>query len=239
MNFKNPEVKRIIGECIRRYESVVRGAENAAAEQSGRTYGGVVRAAKGTLVEDMAKNLLLAAWIGRGKDAGRLEFNLHKKYDIPIKREYVENIPDAEIRNEILPRIEEYKIKHGTDIHAYADGEFFLSVECKAYAENAMLKRILFDGYLLKTRFPNLRFALVQLESMLGGDYAALPKKPRGGKSSHTLMSYMDGGDLRIITLLEEERKVDRPIHKKKFYKKLSVSSLENAVSTLAELLPE
>ncbi len=239
MNFNLPEVKRLIAECIKLYESIVRGAEKKALAQEGRAYGGVIRSIKGTLVEDIAKKLLLAAWIGAGKEAGQIAFNLHKKYDISIKPEYAENISDPEIRNEILAHIGEYKIKHGADIHVYANGEFILSVECKAYTENAMLKRILFDAYLLKTRFPNLRFALVQLESMLGGDYSDLPQKPRGSKSSHTLMSYMSAVDLRIITLLKGGRDVKRPIHKKDFYKELTAPNLENAVTALAALLLE
>lgn len=60
-----------------------------------------------------------------------------------------------------------------------------------------MLKRILFDAYLLKTQFPELQFALVQLESQLGGDYAQLSIKPHGSKSSHTLMSYRETVDLK------------------------------------------
>lgn len=239
MNFNHPEVGRLVAECIEHYESVVRGVEAEAASRDGRAYGGVIRSGKGTLVEDIAKRMLLAAWIGSGKDRGRLAFNLHKKYDIPIQPEYARNIPDAEIRGEILARIKEYKIKHGTDIHVYADKEFVLSVECKAYAENAMLKRILFDAYLLQTRFPGLRFALVQLESMLGGDYSDLPPKPRGSKPSHTLMSYMDAVDLQIITLLKGERDVKRPIHKAEFYKKLTKSGVENGIAVLAKMLPE
>lgn len=107
------------------------------------------------------------------------------------------------------------------------DDKFALSVECKAYTENVMQKRILFDAYLLKTQFPELQFALVQLESQLGGDYAQLSIKPHGSKSSHTLMSYRETVDLKIITLLEGERKVDCPIHKTEFYKPLEETALK------------
>lgn len=238
MNFNLPEVARLLDEAARKYESVVRGVE-AAATRSDRAYGGVVRSEKGKLVETIARNLARAAWIGTGRNAARLAFDLHPKYEIPITKEYVNSIPDSEIRAEILANIGEYKIRHGTDLHVYADREFALSVECKAFTENAMLKRILFDAHLLKTKHPNLRFALVQLESQLGGDYSQLPKTPHGSKSTHTLMSYMRDVDLRIITLLEGERKVDQPIHKAEFYKPLTAKSLRNAAMTLAKLLPD
>lgn len=239
MNFQHPEVARLIGESMRVYESVARGVDAAAAKQSGRAYGGVVRAEKGKLVETIARNLIRAAWIARGEDEKRLAFDLHPKYDIPITAEYVDGIADAEIREEIRANIGKYKIRHGTDVHVYADGEFVLSAECKAYAENAMLKRILFDARLLRTKFPDLRFALVQLESQLGGDYSRLPANPRGSPQSRTLMSYMREVDLTIITLLEGERKVARPIHKAEFYKPLTAESLQNAAATLAKLLPD
>ena len=78
--------------------------------------------------------------------------------------------------------------------------------------------------------YPNVKFVLFQLESQLGGDYSEIYKKVKvGSPSVHTLLSYFDI-DLSIITLLRGERKVDKPIHKEKFFKLLcpinSVKSL-------------
>ena len=238
MSANSDKAERLIDECVRLYKSEVRSIDSAAAGQDERAYGGVVRMAKGKLVETIAQKLLLAAWIGGGKDAGRVAFNTHPKYDIPMKKEYADGIADKQLRREMLAHLGDYKVKHGADIHVYVDGDFVLSTECKAFTENAMLKRILFDAYLLKTRFPHLRFVLVQLESQLGGDYSKLPPNPRGSKPSHTLMSYMDVG-LEIITLLRGERKVDRPIHKADFYKPLTKEALQSAVSSLAKLMPD
>ena len=232
------EAAELLERCVSGYESVVRNISAEAEAQSGRAYGGMVRMTKGNMVEEIARNLLRAAWLGLGENPERMQFNLHPKYDIPIRREYAEKIPDAELRREILANIGEYKIRHGTDIHVYIDGDFVLSAECKAYAENAMLKRILFDAFLLSTRFPNLRFALVQLENQLGGDYGSPGAGPFfGSRQSHTLMSYMDAADLHIVTLLEGDRKVARPIHKPEFYKPLKRERLEKAAADLAELL--
>ena len=229
------EVNKIINECIEIYNGVVCHVHQEAQEQTGRAYGGVVRANKGKMQEMISKNLINAAWVINGGDRKRLQFDLHPKYDIPIRSDYVENLKDKELKRYINERIGEYKVQHGTDIHVYIDGMFVLSVECKAFTENAMLKRILFDAYLLQTRFPQLKFALVQLESQLTGDYSSLPAKPIGSRSTHTLMSYMSSVDLKIITLLKGERKVNEPIHK--IYKPLERENLEKAILEIKNLL--
>ncbi|HDP34791.1 MAG TPA: restriction endonuclease, partial [Candidatus Hydrogenedentes bacterium] len=59
-----------------------------------------------------------------------------------------------------------------------------------------------------------------------------------GSKSTHTLLSYFDV-DLNIITLLEGERKVDKPIHKQEYFKKMNDEVLKKAVKNLKNLLHE
>jgi len=109
-------------------------------------------------------------------------------------------------------------------------------MECKAYTENAMLKRILVDFTLFKQVYPNLSFVLLQLESQLGGDYSYLNSIKYGSHSTHTLLSYFDI-DLNILTLLTGERKVDQPIHKSKYYKSLRAESLLTALEIIKNLL--
>jgi len=112
-----------------------------------------------------------------------------------------------------------------------------VAVECKAYTENAMLKRILVDFTLFKTQFPDLNCVLLQLESQLTGDYSQIDKSVIYGSSTTlTLLSYFDV-DLRIITLLEGERKVDCPIHKKEYFKELTEESVERAIQVFMEIL--
>lgn len=231
------KARECISRCIKEYKAVVGEIDADAASQNKRAYGGKVRMAKGALGEYITQELLRAAWMAMGKEPARLEFVKHK-YDIPIRPEYVKNIKDANLREEILGNMDAYKTKHGTDVHVHIDGKFVLSVECKAYTENAMLKRILFDAFLLQQQFPNLRFALVQMENQMGGDYGNPgASRTTGSRQSHTLMSYMDSVDLHIITLLEGERKINRPIHKAEFYKPLKRKHLEKAATTLATLL--
>lgn len=112
-----------------------------------------------------------------------------------------------------------------------------MGIECKAYTENAMLKRILVDFTLLKTMVPECNCVLLQLESQLTGDYSS-PNKTiiYGSHSTHTLLSYFDI-DLNILTLLEGERKVDKPIHKSNYFKILDKSILEKQINILSNIL--
>ena len=231
------EINKIIDGCIERYNGVVCHVHQKAQGQTGRSPGGMIRAMKAKMLEEICKNLIEAAWIKNGDEKGRLEFDLYPKYDIPIRSDYVKNLEDKELKECISEHLSKYKVRHGTDIHVYVNREFVLSVECKVYTENAMLKRVLFDAYLLQTKFQQLKFALVQLESQLTGDYSSLPANPKGSRSTHTLLSHMSSVDLKIITLLKGERKVNEPIHEPDFYKPLERENLEKAILEIKNLL--
>lgn len=101
-----------------------------------------------------------------------------------------------------------------------------------------MLKRILVDFRLLKTSYPDVVCCLLQLESMLGGQYSNPLASPQlGSPSSHTLMSMFPDIDLNIVTLLRGERKVNRPIHKPEFFKPLEIDCLDHAIGALGKML--
>ena len=124
-------------------------------------------------------------------------------------------------------------------MHVSLDGDLKVGIECKAYTENAMLKRILVDFALFRTICPNLKCVLIQLESQLGGDYGDPSKETTyGSHSTHTLLSHFEV-DLNILTLVEGERRVDRPIHAKEHYKPLRLAHLRKAVGVLKALLQE
>jgi hypothetical protein len=74
------------------------------------------------------------------------------------------------------------------------------------------------------------------LESQLGGDYSCSLTGKFGSASTHTLLSYFDI-DLKILTLLEGERKVDQPIHKPEFYKPLKRERIIEAINYFKKLL--
>src|SRR3989344_4751103 len=128
--------------------------------------GGTLRSLKGTLVETMAEEMVLLVWKNIGGKPSRIKIN-KTKYPISDRMGNV------------------YKLSQ--DKQVYIDDKFVLSVECKAYAEAAMYKRILTDVFLLKKSFPKLKFCLFQLESMLGGDYSTSIEHPNKSPSVKAL----------------------------------------------------
>jgi hypothetical protein len=220
---------------INAYEFLVKGIDTKAKEAEDRAYGGIIRAGKGMLVESLAKSLVEIAWKRLRRDPTRLSLE-KETVKIPIKREYLERIKSPEVKKFIEEHISDFYYPLKTDIHVHVDREFKIAIECKAYTENAMLKRILVDFTLLKQIYPHLTFVLFQLESQLGGDYSSLSHISYGSPSTHTLLSYFDI-DLNIITLLEGERKVGEPIHKPEYYKALRQESLLTALKVLMDLL--
>lgn len=229
------KISKEIQSLIKAYEFLVKGIDTKAKESENRAYGGIIRAGKGKLVENLAKSLIEIAWKELGRDPERLSLD-KKTVKIPIKKEYIERIKNPEVKRFIKDHIKDFYYPLRTDVHVYVDGKFKIAMECKAYTENAMLKRILVDFTLFKQVFPDLTFVLFQLESQLGGDYSTANPIKYGSPSTHTLLSYFDI-DLNIITLLEGERKVDRPIHKPEYYKELKEKSLLMALEVFKSLL--
>ena len=225
-----------IDEIIYAYNELVGKIDLQAKDrEGGRAYGGIVRAGKGKLVENIAHHLTEIAWTLLGGS----QFDLRIKKErirIPLNKTYLKNL-NSEVKSQILKNISDYTYPTSVDWHIYIKNRFEIGLECKSYTENAMLKRILVDFSLLKHKYPNLRCLLIQLESQLGGDYSKIFREVKiGSCSTHTLLSFFDV-DLRIITILEGERKVDKPIHKSQFFKPLKKKSLLKAVNVLKEAL--
>jgi hypothetical protein len=225
-----------IDEIVKAYEILVKGIEAEANDNEDRAFGGIIRAGKGKLVESIARHMVEIAWQNIKGKPERLSF-VKQIYKIPIKKSYIEKLKYAEVREYIYKNIKNYYYGFRTDIHVSIDNKMVMGIECKAYTENAMLKRILVDFTLLKSVVPNIICVLLQLESQLTGDYG----KPKnniifGSYSSHTIMSYFDI-DLNIITLLEGERRVKEPIHNSMHYKELKKDSLEMGIASISELL--
>lgn len=231
-------IKKIptIQDIVRAYNLLMRHIEDDAHDEL-RAYGGIVRAGKGALVESMAKNIVEIAWHNLGGKISRLSFD-KKPILIPIRKQYIDRIKDPSIREHILKNIKNYVYKFKTDVHVNIDDKLVIGVECKAYTENAMMKRIAVDSMFLKQTHPKANNVLFQLESQLGGDYGDIKKNIHyGSNSTHTILSYFNDVDLNVVTLLEGERKVDRPIHKKKFYKSLEKESVRRVVKVFETLL--
>lgn len=180
--------------------------------------GGTLRSLKGALVETMAEEMVLLAWKNIGGTPSRIKIS-KTKYPISDGKGNV------------------YKLSQ--DKQVYIDDEFVLSVECKAYAEVAMYKRILADAFLLKKHFPKLRFCLFQLESMLGGDYSMAVAHPNGSPSVKVLEHHFPNLNIEIITMLDGERNIKAEIHKRQFYKPLRPERLDYAIKYFEGVLKE
>jgi len=227
-----------IKEIVKAYNLVVKGIETQALENKERAYGGVIRSSKGYMVENITRLLLEVAWNELNGDPRRLSFDKHTKR-LPIKRDYINKLEDEEVKEYILENINKYYYLLKTDVHCNIDGELVIGVECKAYTENAMIKRILVDFSLMKHGWKNLNCFLLQLESQLGGDYSNInARKIFGSKSTHTLFSYFDV-NIEILTLLDGERKVDKPIHNPKYYKELDEKHVRVIVNKFKNVLKQ
>jgi hypothetical protein len=231
---KVDEIQGIIDGYNKVVGSIDTRATNA---ENGRAYGGIIRAGKGKLVETIAKVLVQLAWEKIHQNPNRLGI-IGRQIKIPIKNEYIDKLKDEKVKRYITQNIENYYYPCKPDVLVSIDNKIVLEIECKSYTENAMLKRILVDASLLKTQYPNMQFILLQLESQLGGDFSELKEITFGSPSTHTILSYFDI-ELYIITLLEGERKVERPIHKAEFFKPLRRENVEKATIVISERLKE
>lgn len=223
---------------ISEYNKLVKNIDKDAATESERAYGGIIRAGKGGFVENMTKELVRIAWENDLKqDSSRMDIN-KKKIPIPVKDGYIARISDPKVKKYVQDNRgnQNFSYKFGTDVQVFIDDRMALPIECKAYSENAMLKRILFDAQLMKEAAGTDTYYLVQLESQLGGDYSELKDITYGSPATHALLSCVDV-DLKIITLLKGERKVDRPIHKPEFFKELEMKELSKTVDLFANAL--
>ena len=227
-------------EIIQKYNSMIETMEERAIADNQRAYGGFIRSEKGKLLEYTVRQLIRIAWHELGQEQNRLSIHKVKTYKIQVKTEYVQQLQNLEVKSYILDNIEKYLYRAKVDVHVFVDEKFVLGIECKAYTENAMLKRILIDFMLLKQMHPNLNCCLIQLESQLGGDYSS-PKSlvQYGSPSTHTLMSFFENVHLHIITILEGERNIKKPIHKKEYIKKLDNDLLNQAIKKLKQLLKD
>ena len=200
-----------ISNLIEEYDSRIREMNVA--------FGGEVRGKKGMLVESLTSKMVLLSWSQLGCDPKRISIN-NKRIKIPIQEEYLN-------KQENLDEIKDSYFSCSVDRHIFIDGKFVAGIECKSYTELAMLKRILFDFNLLKTKHPNIDCLLVQLESNFGNSNFGF----------HTLKSYFPKVELEVITLLEGERNSKKPIHKPEFYKPLKSEDIQSSINKISEFL--
>ena len=218
------------------YNKVVRGIEYDATHSDHRAYGGILRAEKGKLVENIANIFVIASWTELLKQPiNRLETN-SKKYLLTIPECYLSN------KTALAETIKNYKESHrgykfSTDVQVFIDGKLVLPIECKTYTENAMLKRILVDAQICKKLHGTEDYLLLQLESQLGGDFSHIKEQPVGSPSTNALLALFPDINLHICTLISGERNIEQPIHKEEFYKELSDNALDFTMNKITSIL--
>lgn len=230
----SPEAERNLLLIKKYYDDLLKNLEEKANE-SDRAYGGYIRAFKGELVEYMAVELVKVAW--RDILSQRLSRITMNKQKMPVsisdKFCFISKIDNPEVKNYLLKHKNEQIYKFGTDVQVFVDNKLVLPIECKAYAENAMMKRILFDAELMKETAGCETYYLFQLESQLGGDYSQLNDITYGSPATNALLSHVDV-KIEIITLLKGERNIEKPIHKPEYFKPLTIKQLKRAVVIFA-----
>jgi hypothetical protein len=228
-----------VNEIIKIYNDIILNTQDNATNNKSRALGGMLRSDKGKLVERLALELVEYSWIKLLKqNPKRLKVD-KKKIPIQMNNDYLDrDFEDKDINIYLRNNKQKIKYNFGTDLHIYIDNILVLPIECKAYTENAMLKRIVFDAMLMRKSKGIETYILFQLESQLGGDYSSLNSVSFGSDSSHTIMSFLPiDTNIRIITLLKGERKVDQPIHLKKYFKPLTEDSVNKALERISKLL--
>ncbi|OQB26437.1 MAG: hypothetical protein BWY10_02135 [Chloroflexi bacterium ADurb.Bin180] len=225
-------------DIINEYENLVEAVAAELQAHPSRARAGIIRSIKGKFVEKLCRSLVQNAWDRLGGAEARLTF-VHAPVRIPLHEAYLSRLENPELADYIKKHIHKYVYEQKMDVPVCVDETLVMAIESKAYAENAMMKRVLVDFALLKHVHPSLRCVLIQLESMLGGDYSEISSPlTLGSFPTHTLLSYFDV-HLHIITLLAGERRVNREILDPRFHKPLDPNSLEQAVTVLRSLLKD
>lgn len=114
------EIRDKIDEIISDYTNLVSGIDNEAQNDEDRAYGGVIRAGKGKLVEEMATRLVQIAWINVLKqNEERLQIN-KRKAPISITEKYIER-QEPLLKAYLLSHKAEQRYKFGTDVQVFID----------------------------------------------------------------------------------------------------------------------
>lgn len=188
---------------------------------------GQLRTKMGQFVEGMAEDMIRAAYHDLyGDNAPNIGFPRNRiALEIDPGGKYFRSL-DSDTQEWIISNNCTYLLN--VDKQVSIGDTVVMSVECKAYAENAMLKRILVDASIFKKAHPNACTCLFQLESSLGGDYSSPLDQKIGSCQSHALMALYENVDLHIVTLLAGERDITKPINQ--YPKPLTLDLLDNAI---------
>lgn len=119
------EIRDKIKDIISDYTNLVKGIDNEAHHNEDRAYGGIIRAKKGKLVEEMTARMVQIAWIDVLKqDKNRLQIN-KRKVPINITDRYI-NRQEPRIRNYLSANKATHRYMFGTDVQVFIDEKLVL-----------------------------------------------------------------------------------------------------------------
>lgn len=240
-NSNNPEKIRFnsLEDIADSYNIILKGirnkAELATSYNSAKVIAGQIRYIKGRMVEDLTKDILKMVCYNLGIEESRVSFDKNPVH-LGIENDYYvfNQIDNIHVAEHILDNLDDYICSLETDVHLNIDKKFIINVECKTYTESAMLKRILCDSMLVKSVYPNVSCALVQLENALGGDYGKNTYPTFGSRIAHVIMSRL-GVKLDILTLMLGNRRANAPLDK--YPKPLDIHKLNVAADKFASII--
>lgn len=201
--------------------------------------GGQTRGKKGSLGVVLTEKMVEYAAIRAGLDFSKL--NIEREVRFPIEFFNGDYLTNAEVNtsaiNNIMDDLEEHDTDLKVDVGVFYNGELILGIEAKAYMDAAMLKKFMFEVKGIKDHyFPTARFAVLQLENSLGGDYAEDKAEFLGSPTAHGLMAMLNT-PVEIRTLLDGKRSSSKPIHQKGFYKPLNKYKFFSTLNAFSEIL--
>ncbi len=113
------------------------------------TAGGTIRSVKGSLVEQMARDTITAAWNKNHLNKGKIDF-VKGKHRIELNRSYLQRLPE-EVRHFVMERLDEYRYILGCNVQKNSSRRHFAEdhisrFEVRAVSVGEYARRRLLDS---------------------------------------------------------------------------------------------
>lgn len=224
----------IAASATRQLKGLSRQAKLMVKKKQSKSFGGAMRSLKGKFVEELCEELVRLSWAKLGCAPGRLSFS-KAKVSASVSSGYIKRISEF-ADPKVVDQLKKAGYRCKLDKHVMIDDELVLAVECKSYTEISMLKRIAVDFDIVLSEHRDMGCVLFQLESQLGGNYCdQVTKSEQYSASAAAVLSRFSHVDLNIITMLEGERTVKRPIHE--YPKPVTEQAIHQCIATMQSKL--
>lgn len=190
-----------LNDIIIYYNNILKNMDNDACLS--QNYGGYLRGNKGILLEKITKDLLSIAVD---------ELNL-KNITIDSKKE------------KLIDCNSDY-YNFSIDVQVKYNNHILITVEDKNYCDISMFKRVIIDS-LIAQQYQNVgQTFLLQFEDSMNNK--GIGNNIQYSSTVNFLLNFLKNDKLKILTLLEGQRKSTKPINKIEFFKELHYNVLYN-----------